>query len=477
VYVKVSQEKWDRAKEMIALTIKEIEDKGGLLNHKALERRRGFLLYVTRTYPAMVPYLKGMHLTLDGWREGRDDEGWKVLDRQARKDQMEGRGRPVALDDKAPKEIPAKRRLLADLQALTRLFSEEEPPKRRIRSKGFFEVYYGFGDASQDGFGFNMQFGDNIEDKFGQWSDAVSEKSSNYRELLNLVLRMEELVENGKLKGCEVFLFTDNSTAESVFYKGNSSSEQLFELMLRLRELEMKGGLVLHMIHVAGTRMQEEGADGSSRGDNWTGVMRGKPILDYVPLHLSAPEVEPGLLPWLDSCWDKSRGPLEHLNPEGWFTNGMTEGNFVWTPAPAAAEVAAEQMARAIHKHPTSCHIFVVPRLMTALWRRRIGKLADVRLSLAPGFLHWKPGRHEPLLIYFCLPLSKHRPWKLQGCRLVAQVEGKLRKVPETSEGRIRYILRKFLIQARRLDSMPEGLVRGMLQRARVVPVPHSKTS
>jgi hypothetical protein len=42
---------------------------------------------------------------------------------------------------------------------------------------------------------------------------------------------MEDLVENGKLKGCEVFLFTDNMTAESVFYKGNSSSEQLFELM------------------------------------------------------------------------------------------------------------------------------------------------------------------------------------------------------------------------------------------------------
>jgi hypothetical protein len=58
----------------------------------------------------------------------------------------------------------------------------------------------------------------------------------------------------------------------------------------------------------------------------------------------------------------------------------------------------------------------------------------------------------------------------------VAQVEGKLRKVPEICEGRIRYLLRKFLIQARKLDGMPEGMVRGMLRRARVVTVPHQET-
>ena len=41
-------------------------------------RHWGFLLYVTHTYPMMVPYIKGMHLTLEGWREGRDLEGWKL---------------------------------------------------------------------------------------------------------------------------------------------------------------------------------------------------------------------------------------------------------------------------------------------------------------------------------------------------------------------------------------------------------------
>ena len=37
------------------------------LSHKELLSDRGFLVYVTRTYPAMVPYLKGFHLTIEMW--------------------------------------------------------------------------------------------------------------------------------------------------------------------------------------------------------------------------------------------------------------------------------------------------------------------------------------------------------------------------------------------------------------------------
>jgi hypothetical protein len=48
------------------------------LSHKELLADRGFLVYLTRTYPAMVPYLKGFHLTIEMWRGGRDAKGWKL---------------------------------------------------------------------------------------------------------------------------------------------------------------------------------------------------------------------------------------------------------------------------------------------------------------------------------------------------------------------------------------------------------------
>lgn len=97
-------------------------------------------------------------------------------------------------------------------------------------------------------------------------------------------------MKEGTIWGAEVFLFTDNSTAEVVFLKGNSSLKTFFKLMLRLRHVEMSGGLILQVVHVAGTQMIEEGADGGSRGDLSQGVMSGQPVLDFVPLHLSALE-------------------------------------------------------------------------------------------------------------------------------------------------------------------------------------------
>jgi hypothetical protein len=74
------------------------------------------------------------------------------------------------------------------------LFEPDEPPKRLVQAKRVAEVYYGFGDTSHDGFGFNMQEqkGDTVHYWFRQWCDGVSEKTSNYHVLYNLVSRLEE---------------------------------------------------------------------------------------------------------------------------------------------------------------------------------------------------------------------------------------------------------------------------------------------
>ena len=71
-------------------------------------------------------------------------------------------------------------------------------------------------------------------------------------------------------------MFTDNTTCENSFYKGTSTSPFLFDLVLRLRLLTLKVGMRLHLIHVAGTRMIDQGSDGLSRGLLYGGVMMGK---------------------------------------------------------------------------------------------------------------------------------------------------------------------------------------------------------
>ena len=42
-----------------------------------LEIIRGFLIYITRTYVQMKPYLKGLHMTIDSWRLDRYKEYYK----------------------------------------------------------------------------------------------------------------------------------------------------------------------------------------------------------------------------------------------------------------------------------------------------------------------------------------------------------------------------------------------------------------
>jgi hypothetical protein len=76
VAVTVSQEKWDKMKTMVNKWKARVDGKEDC-NRKELESDVGFLIYVTRTYPAMKPYLKGFHLTLHGWRPGRGDSGWR----------------------------------------------------------------------------------------------------------------------------------------------------------------------------------------------------------------------------------------------------------------------------------------------------------------------------------------------------------------------------------------------------------------
>lgn len=86
--VYVDQAKWEKCKELLHWIKREIQSCLGPaiisptvkvgINWKELERKRGFLVYVSRTYPSMVPYLKGIHQALDEWRKGRDNNGWQL---------------------------------------------------------------------------------------------------------------------------------------------------------------------------------------------------------------------------------------------------------------------------------------------------------------------------------------------------------------------------------------------------------------
>jgi hypothetical protein len=155
-----------------------------------------------------------------------------------------------------------------------------------------------------------------------------------------LVEFTEGKVRDKDLEGCELFIFTDNTTAEAAFWKGTSKSRKLFELVLRLRKLEMENDMIIHVVHVSGKRMIAQGTDGLSRADHLEGVMQGRSMMEYMPLHSDPLEREPRLKPFLESITQGLEAKC--LSPEGSFDEGHGYGTYIWTAAPAAAEVVVE---------------------------------------------------------------------------------------------------------------------------------------
>jgi hypothetical protein len=308
ISVLVTQERWEKARTVV-LWIKEAMEQEDVIEFKTLESYRGFLVYVSRTYPMITPYLKGIHLSLDSWRVGRAADGWKLTTAKAasmagQKDWLDS---PV--DPKAPKYVRWVPRLKGDMEALCLFTAATQPPKRAVRPARDSTVVYSFGDASGSRFGGSWFDGNDVAYRSGQWTDQYASQSSNYRELANLVLTLEQAHSDGTLKNSKVFIFTDNSTAESTFFRGTSSSKTLFELILRLQFIHMHGEVIVHFIHVAGKRMIKQGTDGLSRGTR-EGVLSGDEFLTHVPLHLGAIKRQPTeLQEWVESWYSIVQTP------------------------------------------------------------------------------------------------------------------------------------------------------------------------
>jgi hypothetical protein len=300
--------------------------------------------------------------------------------------------------------------LVNDIHALMESFKPSLPPKWAVLPSTTAVVCHGFGDASGTVFGTAILINDVLHYRYGQWSTSNAESSSNYRELCNLVLGVEEARSSELLTNCDFFMFTDNSAAEAAFHKGSSSNKVLFSLVLLLRLLQMHHGFFLHVIHVTGLWMREQGTDGLSRGALDGGVLQGSQMLSYVPLHVAALDCAPQLKQWI-LTWCGSSTP-KWLKPFDWFTSGHHEGMHFWTPPPVAADGALEQVAVTINKRLTTQHIILIPRLMTVVRRKLLGKICDLIFTVPLGADIWPHHHCKPLVVGCYFPLLKHKPWR-----------------------------------------------------------------
>jgi hypothetical protein len=151
--------------------------------------------------------------------------------------------------------------------------------------------------------------------------------------------------------------------------------------------------------------------------------------------------------------------------------------------------------------HPYIPHVFVLPRLMTHLWRKSLARDADILITLNTNHPFWPSSHHEPLIVVVVLPCT-HRanyfgPWVARGTppferiqsyiqrglRLwsrgeserLPDLEGHLPGVWENQEEWLRAFLLEFLSMAGAFPHVQECVVRKLFQTSAHGPLPHTR--
>jgi hypothetical protein len=478
----VSQEKRDEGRAHVEELSEQLSGPpDSKFSYKRLEQIRGFLCHLSMTFEVITLFLKGFHLTLCSHLSSRDDDGWKLPDGAFLAYIHEKRDLGLVMEEEARAslnppdyaDIPIPEKVIPvspfrdNVFALKELLSSEKPPLVTVRANSVYKVVYGFGDASEKGFGSTMLSPGGIKYRIGLWGADDEGESSNWKEFENQVEALEQEADDGNLANAMVFFFTDNSTVESCLYKGNSSSPKLFRLMVCMQKLEMTHNARIVVSHVSGKWMIKGGTDGVCRGQLREGVTAGEAMLSCIPSYEDPLDRAPRLKFWIQSWTGES---AEFPSLEGWFERGrdhrggsedakglwgprIVKGTFVWTLPPGVAERAIEEIRKARLKHQRSTHNVVCPRLMTPEWMKQLYKVSGLVLSV-PAVMadYWPDDTCEPLILGLVLPFIDRNPWQLRSTPKMFAMARKMRDLFATKDVAAGNILRKFLFECKRYE-------------------------
>ena len=155
--------------------------------------------------------------------------------------------------------------------------------------------------------------------------------------------------------------------------------------------------------------------------------MTGEDPLLFVPLAKGSSKRSKGRVgEWVRSWWKDSKReqpwgdtPLTEVTKDNLFDLHKVEGPRLWMPPPTSMETVMEVFNKDRMAHPRRTHVFVVPMLMTHLWRLHLGKDVDILMTITAEDHFWEKSQHEPRILAIVLPFAYvetyRGPWDAHG--------------------------------------------------------------
>ena len=231
----------------------------------------------------------------------------------------------------------------------------------------------------------------------GRWSPIVYKFSSNWKELSTLKLSLLQIKKDDaeSICGTAVFYFTDNSTTYWIAASGSSGSPGLHKLIEEIRLLELELGCVLHVVHVPGIIMIDQGTDGLSRGI-WMSALQGLEDSDRMTQAVFAPlRFDPDLVASYVREFHLAQQYVYCDWNTTWDARKCFDRLSVWFPPPELARQVLIFMLETWAERPlTSSSLFFIPRTVPAFW----SGLSRHLIELPTIYPHLTPLRFAPVL-------------------------------------------------------------------------------
>lgn len=234
---------------------------------------------------------------------------------------------------------------------------------------------------------------------------------SNIKELRRILIQMEAHASAHKaggpsVFGCTVFDFTDSQYTSDVLERGKAETNEGNAIIRAIRRICIALRAKLHVFHVAGTRLVENGVDGLSR----------KVAVTTQQLHITnwaealAPaSPSPTITRVVDTVFGSGRKvATQPLKP-----GQLKGGRWLVYPQPWSASSWSEAAKLSLVMDPSTDIVVVIPRRGESLWRRPFKQIfVEIGSVVAGAWSGWPSEMHESLHFYHLLahsPPPRHR--------------------------------------------------------------------